>query len=197
MNDADFSDVIRAAKVLARYDRPWAVCGGWAIDLHLNRVTRPHKDVDFAMLRKDQLVVQDHLLSKGWALQKAVDGHLIPWRAGEWIDLPVHTIWCKNVQANPDFIEILFNETDGVDFLFRRDFSITLPLEKMILSSASGAPILAPAIVLLYKSAKPEDPYAATDFKNILPELAPDTRDWLAAALRKLHPNHIWLKSLS
>ena len=35
MNDTDFSDVFQAAKIFANYDRPWAVCGGWAIDLFL------------------------------------------------------------------------------------------------------------------------------------------------------------------
>ena len=54
---AEFDDVIQATKIFAEYDRPWAVCGGWGIDLFLNRVTRPHEDVDFAVLRKDAWLV--------------------------------------------------------------------------------------------------------------------------------------------
>lgn len=197
MNDTDFADVHKAAQVLKGYDRPWAVCGGWAIDLCLNHLTRPHKDVDFAILRKDQLVMQGYLLSHGWSLEKAVRGQLIPWQPGEWIDLPVHVIWCRHPQASPDFIELLLNEIEDSNFLFRRDVSITLPLEKMIISSASGIPILAPAIVLLYKSAKPEDPSAAADLKNMLPQLSSETREWLANALKKLYQDHVWLKDLS
>lgn len=136
MSYADFGDVIQATKLLAAYDRPWGVCGGWAIDLFLNRVTRPHKDVDFAVLRKDQFVIQEYLLSRSWTLEKAVSGQLIPWQKSEWIDLPVHTIWCKNPTASPDFIELLFNEVDEVNFHFRRDTTITLPLEKMIVLSS-------------------------------------------------------------
>ena len=34
--------------------------------LFLNRVTRPHKDVDFVILRKDQNVIQKYLSSRGW-----------------------------------------------------------------------------------------------------------------------------------
>lgn len=195
MNDTDFSDVIQAIKLFSSYDRPWAVCGGWAIDLFLNRVTRPHKDVDFAILRKDQLLVQQHLSSKGWILEKAISGQLIPWNAGEWINLPVHTIWCKNPQSTPDFVELLFNEADESIFLFRRDLSITLPLEKMIISSASEIPILAPEIVLLYKSRNAEQS-SVSDFENVLPNLSSERRSWLATALRKLNPDHIWLKSL-
>ena len=197
MNDADFSNVIQAVRLFADYDRPWAVCGGWAIDLFLNRITRSHKDVDFVILRRDQLVIQEHLLSRGWFLEKAVNGQLVPWQIGEWIDLPVHTILCKYPKASPDLVELLFNEVDEVNFFFRRNHSITLPLGKMIISTASGIPILAPEIVLLYKSANPEDPSAGIDFKNVLPELSPETCDWLADALRKLYPIHIWLEDLS
>ena len=197
MSSADFSNVIQAVKIITDYDRPWAVCGGWAIDLSLNRVTRHHKDVDFVVLRRDQLVIQEHFLSRGWTLEKAVGGQLVPWQIGEWINLPIHVIWCKNPKASPDFIELLFNEVDEVNFLFRRDHSITLTLGKMIISTASGIPILAPELVLLYKSANAEDSSASTDFKNVLPKLSSETRDWLAAALRKLYPDHIWLEDLS
>ena len=197
MNDADFSDVTRAAKLLENYDRLWAFCGGWAIDLFLSRLTRSHKDVDFAILRRDQRVIQEYLSSRDWVLEKVVKGQLVPWQQGEWIDLPVHVIWCKNPKASPDFVELLFNEVDQDRFLYRKDLSITLPFEKMIISSLSGIPILAPEIVLLYKSRGPDDPSAAADFKNILPELSAERRAWLSAALRKSNPEHVWLKNLS
>jgi len=196
MSNTDFNNVIQAVKLFADYDRPWAVCGGWAIDLFLNRITRSHKDIDFVILRKDQLIIQEIFWSRGWTLEKAVNGQLVPWQTGEWIDLPVHIIWCKNLKASPDFIELLFNETDEVNFMFRRNHSITLPLGKMIISTAFGIPILAPAIVLLYKSANAEDPSAVTDFKNVLPRLSSETRDWLAVALKKLYTNHVWLEDL-
>ena len=197
MSSTDFHDVIQAVKIFAVYHRPWAVCGGWAIDLFLNCVTRPHKDVDFVVLRNDQLIAQEYLLSHGWTLEKAINGQLFPWQIGEWIDLPVHTIWCNKPKASPDFIELLFNEVDDTDFLFRRNTSITLPIEKMIISSPSGIPILAPEIVLLYKSADTEDLSAASDFKNVIPTLSSESCDWLAGALGKLYVNHIWLEDQS
>jgi hypothetical protein len=197
MRDTDFGEVSQAVKLLADYDRPWAVCGAWAIDLFLNRVTRPHKDVDFAILRKDQLIIQEYLLSRGWTLEKAVSGQLIPWQAGEWISLPAHTIWCKNPKSSPDFIELLFNEVDEVNFHFRRDASITLPLERMIISSPSAIPILAPEIALLYKSKNVErSPYVG-DFKKVLPNLSYEARYWFATALKKLYRDHVWLEDLS
>ena len=196
MRGSDFRELIYAVKLFEDYDSPWAICGGWAIDLFLNRVTRPHKDVDFAVLRKDQLVIQEYLLSRGWTLEEAVNGKLIPWQKGEWIDLPVHTIWCKHPSARPDFIELLFNEVDKTNFCFRRDTSITVPLEKMIMSSVLGIPRLAPEIVLLYKSIKPEAPSVAADFRNALPGLPSEARNWLITALKKLYSDHVWLKDL-
>jgi hypothetical protein len=196
MRNDNFGDVHNAVKVIGDYDRPWAVCGGWAIDLFINRVTRVHKDVDFAVLRKDQLNIQNYLLSRGWTLQKAVSAQLVPWQPGEWIDLPVHVIWCKKPESSPDFVELLFNEADECNFRYRKDTSITLPLEKMITSSTSGIPVLAPQIVLLYKSGKPDDPSAAMDFKSVLPQLSREGRDWLAWTLRTLYRDHIWLEYL-
>lgn len=197
MSDADFEDVRKAVRSFESYPLPWAACGGWAVDLFLNRITRPHKDVDFAVLRRDQLVLQKHLLSQGWTLEKAARGEPSPWAPNEWIDLPVHVIWCKDPGRCPDFIELLFNDVDEVNFYYRRDASITLPVERMIVPSPSGIPILAPEIVLLYKSGRPEDQPAAMDFKNVSLRLSRDAGFWLAAALRKLNPDHIWLKALS
>jgi len=196
MNNSEFDDIIQAVNLLAEYDGRWMVCGGWAIDLYLNRLTRPHKDIDFVILHRDQLKVQEYLSLRGWTLEKAISGQLHPWSAGEWIDLPVHTIWCRNLQASPDFIELLFNETDETNFLFRRDFSITLPLGGMILSSSSGIPILAPEIVLLYKSMNPTEPNNTVDFTTALPKLSPVSRGWFEQSLRKLNSNHSWLENL-
>ena len=197
MGGDDFNAIIHAAKLFEDYDRPWAVCSGWAIDLFLNCVTRPHKDVDFAVLRKDQLKIQEHLLSRSWTLEKAVKGQLLSWQVGEWINLPIHTIWCKHPKASPDFVELLFNEVDEVNFHFRRDTSITLPVEKMIVSSPSGIPILAPEIVLLYKSKNVETSPYVGEFKKVLPKLSDDARDWFAMALKKSYTNHVWLEDLS
>jgi len=35
------------------YRAPWGFAGGWAIDLLVGASTRPHADVDVALLRQD------------------------------------------------------------------------------------------------------------------------------------------------
>src|SRR4051794_11655311 len=84
-------ELYEALRVMSGFDRPWFVAGGWAIELYLGRVSRAHKDVDIAVFREDQLELQRHLA--GWRLCKADGGELRPWVEGEFIRLPVNTIW--------------------------------------------------------------------------------------------------------
>src|SRR5947207_12481576 len=80
--------------LLSPLEMTWGFCGGWAIDLFLNRITRLHKDVDVAILRTDQRLLFAFLRQQGWTLEQAVDGKLYPFQEDEFLTLPVHTIWC-------------------------------------------------------------------------------------------------------
>jgi hypothetical protein len=191
--DAQLSSI---AALLAGLPCRWGFCGGWAIDLFLGRPTRPQKDVDLAVFRADQFTVRSHLASRGWALQKVVAGKALPWEPGELLRLPVHEIWCHQPAFFPSRLELLFNETDGANFRFRRDASIFLPLDRTVLPSDSGLPVLAPEIVLLYKAKAAASPHNAADFDSALPRLTAEARTWLGEALKKLHPGHPWLNFL-
>ena len=76
--------------LLNGFDPPWWVAGGWAVDLFVRRLTRPHKDIEIALFRHDQSALQEYLA--GWSLRKVVDHRLIPWLPGELLTLPVHEI---------------------------------------------------------------------------------------------------------
>jgi hypothetical protein len=184
----------RIAHLMAGFDRPWAFCGGWAIDLFADRLTRPHKDVDVAILRRDQLVLRTHLAASGWTFQVAHAGRLEPWPEGQSIELPRHGIWCRNSQYDPDFLEVLLNEADDDCFLFRRDRSLTRELARVFLRSPEGLPFLAPEVVLLYKSNNLSQPEADADFRTALPALDLDKCTWLRDALERTDPDHSWLE---
>lgn len=181
------------AHLLADYDRPWGFCGGWAIDLFLDRESRPHKDVDVAVLRRDQQALRFLLTTGGWSLEKAHNGQLTPWLADEELQLPLHTIWCRHPNFAPNFLEVLLNEATPTDFLFRRDRTIMFPLNRAFLTSRSGLPILAPEIVLLYKAKPVVDLNYTADFHRVRPFLNLNQRGWLKMALARLHPDHDWL----
>lgn len=190
---------LNAAQIMSGFPYPWCICGGWAIDLftHLftRNISRIHKDVDIAIWRSDQLALRSYLSDQGWTLEKAFEGQLFPWEDGEFVELPIHAIWCRNFNAQPDFIEILLNEADDCYFRFRRALSITYPLESAIIPSELGVPILAPEIVLLYK-AKNAAKHHQADFEAALPYLDHARRAWLRDALTELHPDHQWLDQL-
>jgi hypothetical protein len=192
----DFSPPLSVADLLRDVEIPWVFCGGWAIDLFLDRVTRPHKDVDVAIRRADQLAVHEYLTARGWRLQVANDGQLTPWATGERIELPRHGIWATHRSSQPELLEILLNEADDAEFRFRRDQSITCKLAEAFTRASNGLPILAPEIALLYKAAHPDEPDSYADFLAALPALGPERRSWLAHGLRKLHPGHTWLADL-
>src|SRR6266699_414027 len=61
----------------------WGFCGGWSIDLFVNRTTRSHKDVDVAILRTDQRLMFDFLRQQDWRLSQAVNGKLLPFQQDE------------------------------------------------------------------------------------------------------------------
>ena len=191
---AGFAEVQKIGSLLRDLPCPWFVCGGWALDLFLGRVTRTHKDVDVAVARDDQFVVRDYLRRPGWALEKAMDGELTPWADGERLDLPAHAVWCRNDNHDPDFFEVLLNEIDDGRFRFRRDQSVTLARGRLSFRHSSGLPVLAPEVVLLYKSNRPEE-YDA-DFRRAVQALAGEGRAWLKNALGKLFARHPWADSL-
>ena len=192
-----FLDLHKIKEMLVKAQFSWFVCGGWAIDLYLGTVTREHKDVDIAIWRKDQLLLQQYLTERGWTIDVAGGGKLIPWAAGDFIELPKHNVWCTNEKHNPDFLEVLFNEEDGESFLFRKDFSIKRPLSQTIRQSNLGISYLAPEIVLLYKSRHHDELQNQADFAAVSPLLSDESRVWLKNSITMMNQEHPWLANLS
>jgi hypothetical protein len=189
-----FAEVEKVGALLRGLRCEWYVCGGWAIDLFLGRVTREHKDVDVSIARRGQSEVRDYMLRRGWRLEKAFNGELSPWRDGETLAPTVHTVWCRSDEHDPDFVELLFDEIDDERFSFRRDPAVTLARGRISFKSSSGLPVLAPEIVLLYKASRPEE-YAA-DFDNAAGSLDEEARAWLRAALDRVRARHPWAEEL-
>ena len=192
----NFDDPRHAVEHLRGLPCPWGVCGGWAVDLFVNQASRRHADVDIAVLRADQPVVLSHLLARGWSISTAHAGQVSPWKGDELMEFPMHCLWCRQEHAVPAFIEVLLNESAGEDFVFRRCFEIRLPLSRTFLESKSGIPILAPEIVLLYKSKGELTATKAHDFEHAVGSLASMQRRWLKDALLLTNPSHPWVARL-
>ncbi|MDW8263148.1 MAG: hypothetical protein RMJ35_11535, partial [Phycisphaerales bacterium] len=192
----DFTDcqpALVAATVMNAFERPWCIAGGWAIDLWLGRLTRSHRDVQVAILRQDQIALRDFLST--WRFFVVTPRGMTPWRREDrqMLMLPVHELRAADARGRQ--LGFLLNECDSVDWLFGRDQRIRWPLDQWIITGAFGVPVLAPNIVLLYKSQAPRA-WDELDLRSSLPALAPELKDWLADAIRLMRDDHPWLAAL-
>jgi hypothetical protein len=91
--------------------------------------------------------------------------------------------------------EILFADSRGRSWVFRRNPAISRPLASMGERTADGTPYLACDVQLLWK-AKDHRPKDDLDFDAALPLLTEEQRRWLGASVAATHPGHPWLARL-
>lgn len=194
MDFADFQPALFAATIMNAFERPWCIAGGWAIDLWLGRATRKHKDVEIAVLREDQIALRDFL--REWKFNLVTKGELKPWRRDDrqMLMLPIHELHAADARGRK--LEFLLNESDSVDWLYRRDARIRWPLDQWIIRGGFGVPVIAPHIALLYKSKSPR-PQDELDLRSSLPKLDSELREWLAQSIGLSDSAHAWIAALS
>jgi hypothetical protein len=174
-------------------DFPWWVGGGWALDLFVGHQTRAHDDLDVNVLRRDQHAARR--LLDGWDLHVAAGGRLRPFRRDDWLQPNNNDLWCRTAPTAPWALQLMLTDTDGEDWLFRRNRTIHRSLAQISRRSPDSLPYLAPEIQLLFKAKDPR-PKDEADFQTIQPLLDQPSRRWLATALAATHPHHRWLAQL-
>jgi hypothetical protein len=184
-----------AATLLNGYPGRWWVAGGWSIDLFLGRQTRPHADIDIAVLRCEQHLLRAHFA--GWDIRVAHEGELTQWIAGDRLVTPQHQFWARPDAQAKWTLEFLLEDNEGGDWLYRRDAGVRLPLAQIGRMDAGGVPYLCPEVSLLYKAKGAEIERNAMDFEAALPKLGTAQRTWLRKALGRAHPEHAWIARLA
>jgi hypothetical protein len=188
-----------AAALFAPLRAPWWIAGGWALDLFLGVQTREHGDLDVQILRRDQRAVREAL--SGWDMQGALPAPrpegwpFREWRRGEELDPAIHDVWCRRDPTAPWSLQLMVAESDGDDWLFRRDPRIRRRLDSIGRWSDDAIPYLAPEIQLLYKAKAPRAK-DEEDFAMVAPRLDRDARRWLCEALATAYPAHPWRAAL-
>lgn len=164
-------DPLRPAEVAGLFTGvQWWVAGGYAIELAVGRPLRPHSDIDVLLLRRDQLAVQRALA--GWEWWAAdPPGTLRPWRPGELLPPGVHDIWCRPAGSEHWQVQVMLDESDGDDWVSRRDPRVRRSISTLGNVTESGIPYLVPEIELFYKSTSPR-PKDQIDFDAALPLLS-------------------------
>lgn len=108
----------------------------------------------------------------------------------------VNSLWVRRRGEEPWALELMLDEAEADQWVFRRDHTIRRPLTSVVRHDADGIPYLAPEIQLLYKAKhlRAED---ELDFQRVAVHLGGTAREWLRGALRRLEPQHRWLAALS
>ena len=185
-----FADLKAIAAPLEDVFAVWGFGGGWAIDGTVGEVTREHHDVDMCILREDLAEWRDVWPEALW--YKVVDGREVELGADEVPELPVHELRVKDGARD---LEILLLETDGDDWVYRRDARVKMPVEEVFVAGPERLSFLNPAIALLFKSQNIRDK-DMKDFKAVLPFLSEFERQWLLLALKTVYGTHIWMDAL-
>ncbi len=169
---------------------PWAFAAGWAIDLFLGGAPRAHDDLEIAIGRASFPAVQAALPELEWFV--VGDG-------GAWPlpDAPAepHQTWGRERTTGLWRLDVFREPWSGSTWVCRRDPGLRRPVADAIDRTAGGVPYLAPEIVLLFK-AKAAREKDELDLVRALPLLGRARRDWLAAALRLVHPGHHWIEAV-
>ena len=206
---------------MSSFARPWALCGGWAVDAWLGRVTREHLDVDVTLFGDDLPELFRHL--EGWHFVAhdelepmstelwngrllELPGHLHARPPGEanlaalmsWVTPPAH----KAAEDGLDY-DFEVSDHDGGQCVLSREPWLALPAGEAFRTTPWGVPALVPEAVAFFKATayhrnkriKPR-PHDLVDFEALLPVLDERQRTWLRQAVAQKFADHEWLPML-
>jgi hypothetical protein len=196
----------------------WFVSGGWAIDIHLNRITRARCDLDISVPFSDRLKCIEFFLAKGWriegklgggfrTLRKVSDYHddiRYFWSFPEGVDFVSEVVdddgnrriaYNRDSQKELDYIEVFFDVIKDGHFVFRRDPRVKRHKDRAILER-DRVRYLAPEVVLLFKSNRLSEKNLL-DFDAAVDSLDRDALLWFKEALALVYENsHAWVAQL-
>jgi Aminoglycoside-2''''-adenylyltransferase. len=197
----------------------WYLCGGFAIDAYLGKITRKHKDLDITVSFDNMKECIHYLKSKGWEIDAPVGNQrLLPVEfALQHSEFYFDNIWCykkgadfiktdktdgvfkymkfiNREQTELDFIEVMFNKIEKCVFYYQKNNNITLDIHSAFIKKGDIS-ILAPEIVLLYKSRNCENSDYKHDFDMVINNLNKERYNWFINAMNIEYPKgHIWIK---
>jgi 8-oxo-dGTP pyrophosphatase MutT (NUDIX family) len=174
----------------------WYVVAGWAIDLFVGSPTRHHEDIEIGIPAGGFPAIRSRFAEFECDVVGSVDG-------GEGMRWPLESpafdehfqTWFREPATGVYRLDVFRDPHDGDTWFCRRDHSISLPYDRVIMRSAAGIPYMSPEIVLLFKAKHNRDKDRA-DLAAVRPLLTDDQVHWLREGIEQLHPGHAWLVEL-
>ena len=194
----------------------WAVCGGYALDLFLDRTFRVHGDIDLCVFEPDRDAIVHSMLRNNWRVYEfrgqgkvrplddtssgdagrnlmcvTDDCELVKFYPCEEEGLLYHQFFHTGIRRF-NYVEFLFNTATETHFIFNKTAGIERERSEAI-RFRQGIPYLAPEIVLLYKASQADKPEYRDDFEQTYPSMNSESREWFFRSLEKLYPDgHRW-----
>ena len=110
--------------------------------------------------------------------------------------MDTHQTWIREPSSGKWRFDLFREPSDGDMWICRREPAIRLQYEQVIEWTEDGIPYGRPEIVLLFKAKHAQQAKNQADFEATLPRLDATRREWLRAALERVHPGHAWLGQL-
>jgi hypothetical protein len=172
---------------------PWAVAGGWALELFAGETWREHEDLEIVVpaARFDEVRVAlgelEFWVPVGEETLEPFDRLPADGRS--------HQTWGLDPAAAAWRVDVMREPSQGGTWICRRDDAIRLPHRDLVERTPDGVPYVRPEVVLLFKAkhAREKD---EEDVDVVAPRLEREQRAWLCDALRRVHPAHAWLARL-
>lgn len=185
--------------LLADFAFPWALCGGYALELYTGKSIRPHGDIDLCLPESARRDIISFLLRKGWRIYEYRGmGRVKPLLRPEDSEAGRNLMATLGDSGPVQFFPceeqgLLYHRfTPGMTALNFLDLLFN-PEMPPVLRTQDGLPILAPEIALLYKAAQPGEASAQADFSAVYPLLDNGQRTRLQTALAAKYPEgHPW-----
>ncbi|HEX5916379.1 MAG TPA: hypothetical protein VFY76_00930 [Nocardioides sp.] len=177
--------------LMAGFDRPWWIVGGWAIEAFTGR-PREHEDVDLSMLACDLTAFRHHI-GDDWNLWSNHGGTLRPFndRHPEVLDVRSQ-VWIRRSAADPWIVDLIITPDEEGRWTSKRDPDHVAAIGDVTWVAGDGVRYQRPEVTLLFKAVnhRPKDD---RDLAVTWPLLDPGARDWLRDAVGRLYPGHPWL----
>ncbi|GAA5154233.1 hypothetical protein GCM10023340_37450 [Nocardioides marinquilinus] len=178
-------------EVMAGFDRPWWVVGGWSVEAATG-VSRAHDDLDVSLLARD-VPAFAAFLGERWTAWNNAGGVLRPLRP-EWPPVePDSQLWVRRDSRSPWVLDVpITPDRDGL-WTNKRLPEHVAPVEEVTWVAADGVRYLRPEVAVMMK-ARLDRPKDRADLDAVLPVLDDDRRAWLFDTVERAHPGHPWLR---
>lgn len=165
-------------------DIPWALAGGWALDLWAGAQSREHSDIEIAIVRRDLPRVLVRL--SAFEIAIAQNKQLTAFQPGAVLPSGPFSCWLRR-HGNSlwDFEIVAETELEG-EWAYRRMPSVRRHWSDIFVPGP-GMCLVSPAVQLLYKCGTPR-PKDMQDLQNFVHRLPAPELGWLLSAVAIAHP---------